>query len=86
MVLLWLLTGAALITAALAWRTAIKTARRLDQLSQMFWALKYQQGELRGHLQHPPSGGQTDPDARSSDAASPPRPADAFVPLSSLKR
>jgi hypothetical protein len=83
MTLLWILTGVALVTAILAWRAARQTARRLDQLSQMFWALKYQYGELRGQLQQ----GTAPPARADAPPASPePRPTDSFVPLSSLRR
>jgi len=88
MILLWLVTGISLATALLAWREARRTAQRLDQLSQMYWALKYQHGELRVQLQ------RTNPSAASDDPAiaapAPPapaaRPTDSFVPLTSLKR
>jgi hypothetical protein len=85
MILLWLVTGVSLATAILAWREARRMSQRLDQLSQMYWALKYQHGELRVQMQRTQSGA---PDAGATGAtpAPPDRPTDAFVPLSSLKR
>jgi hypothetical protein len=86
--LLWILSGAAFVIAMLAWRTARDAARRLDQLSQMYWALKYQHGELRGQLLQtssaPPRPVETAP-GRSA-AGTEASPTDAFVPLSSLRR
>ena len=79
MILPWVLAVAALAVAVLAWVRTRRLAQRLDQLLQMYWELKYQHGELRRELQqltgepHQPAPG-------------PDRPADAFVPLASLKR
>jgi hypothetical protein len=88
MTLLWILSGAALVMAILAWRTARDTARRLDQLSQMYWTLKYQHGELRGQLLQPPSPSPDGVDAAPNRASAGPGagPADGFVPISSLRR
>ena len=82
MTLLWIITCAALVVALVAWRQARRAAARLEQLSQMYWELKYQNGELRVQLQRL-SGGAP---AESSAPASPQRPAEVFVPLASLKR
>lgn len=85
MTLLWIVTGAALVAALAAWRQARLAAARLEQLSQMYWELKYQHGELRVQLQRLGAGaGEAAP---AGAAASPPqRPAEVFVPLASLKR
>lgn len=83
MTLLWFVTGAALVAALVAWRQARRTALRLEQLSQQYWDLKYQYGELRVQLQQRQSG------EAAADAAAPPparTPTEAFVPLTSLKR
>jgi hypothetical protein len=73
--LLWFVAGAAFIAALVAWRQARTAARRLDQLTQMYWELKYQQGELRRA-------------ASGAAPAEPPvaRPTESIIPLSSLKR
>jgi hypothetical protein len=89
MTLLWLVTAASLATAILAWRAARRTARRVDQLSELYWALKYQHGELRVQLQRLQSGaGAEDAETRGAPAAANPadRARDSFVPLSSLRR
>jgi hypothetical protein len=80
---LWIVTVASLLAAVVALIQVRRTATRLEQLSQMYWELKYQQGELRVQLQRL-SG---DAPAASPPAAAPvARPADGFIPLTSLKR
>ena len=78
----WLVAGAALIAALLAWRQARATARRLEQLTQMYWELRYQHGELRVKVQR--LSGDEPRAERVLDAEA--RPPSGFVPLSSLKR
>ena len=82
MFLLWIVTAASLAVALVAWSKARRTARRLVQLTEMYWELKYQHGELRAQLQRRQAG---EPDPAVTP---PPRtPAtDTFVPLTSLKR
>ena len=81
MTLLWFVTGASLAVALVAWSKARRTARRLEQLTEMYWELKYQRGELRARLQRLP-GGEPDPAA----SVTPRRSVDGFVPLTSLRR
>ena len=82
MTILWLITSASLVVALVAWSQARRTAKRLAQISDMYWELKYQQGEQRVRIQRltgelpalppqPPAAGQ---------------PGESFVPLASLKR
>ena len=78
----WIVTAAALAAALLAWRQARQAARRLDQLTQMYWELKYQHGELRVHMDRLTGGGAKVPAAPAS--ATP--PGESFVSLASLKR
>ena len=82
MTLLWLLTGASLVVALMAWRQARQATKRLEQLSQMYWELKYQHGELRVQLQR--ATGEAP--AAAAPAAPAARPTDSFIPLTSLKR
>jgi hypothetical protein len=89
MTVLWVVTGAALVMAVVAWLTARRATARLSQLSEMYWELKYQHGELKnavygGAAQRVPDAGPSG----SSNAASPPpaRPPDGFIPLKSLRR
>jgi hypothetical protein len=82
MTLLWCIAGASLLVALVAWRQARRTAKRLEQLSQMYWELKYQQGELRVQLQR---GAAAAPPA--DEVPLPPAAAGtSFIPLTSLKR
>ena len=81
MTLLWILTGASLAVAFVAWSKARRVGRRLEQLAEMYWELKYQHGELRARLQRTQGG---EPDVPATPA--PQRPADGFVPLTSLRR
>ena len=82
MTLLWFVTGASLLVALIALSQARRTARRLEQLSQNYWELKYQNGELRVRLQQ--LTGEPTPQQTTTPAAAQGR--DSFVPLSSLKR
>ena len=79
----WLLTGVALIVAAVAWVRARRLARRLERLAESYWELRYEHGQLQARVN------RLDPEeAQRSNAPAPdPRAgAVAFVPLSSLKR
>jgi hypothetical protein len=76
----WLLTVAAILTAAWALIRARRVARRLERLTESYWELKYDHGQLRARV------ARLDPDTPDTPADPAPRPgATAFVPLSSLK-
>jgi hypothetical protein len=76
----WLITVAAGLAAAAAWMKARRLARKLERLTESYWELRYEHGQLRSRLN------RLDPEEPA--AAEPPRAAVAtsFVPLSSLKR
>ena len=82
MIILWLVTGVSLLASLVALLWVRRASRRLEELSQQYWGLRYQQGELRAQLQ---AAGLP---AKPSDAQPAPSrgPAEAFVPLSSVKR
>jgi hypothetical protein len=82
MTVLWLIAGASLVVALVAWSQARRTVKRLEQLSQMYWELKYQHGELRAQLQRA-AGGLPPAEQPAAPAAS---ARDSFIPLTSLKR
>ena len=82
MILLWCVTGASLTLALVAWSKARRSGRRLDQLTEMYWELKYQHGELRAQLQRP-AGEEPGTDATPTPRS---QPTDSFIPLTSLKR
>jgi len=85
MTLLWFITGASLAVALVAWSQARRTAKRLAQISEMYWELKYQQGELRVRVRR--MSGELPPlPAQPAQAPEAGQPGESFVPLSSLKR
>ena len=62
----------ACVVALAAFVLARRSARRVTQLTEMYWQLKYDHGELKSSV-HPPA----DPPAP---------PTAAFVPLGAVKR
>ena len=64
--------GAALLVAVTALVQARRTARQLAQMTEMYWQLKFDHGELKAKVDPPP------PVA--------PGPTATFVPLTQLKR
>ncbi len=84
MTLHWLLTIAAVLTAAWALARVRRLTKRLERLTESYWELKYDHGQLRARV------ARLDPEAAATSAPAgepAPRPgATAFVPLSSLKR
>jgi len=78
----WSLTGVAVILALTALVRARRTAKRLERLTESYWELRYEHGQLRARLAalEPPSG-NTQAEAIPRQTGS-----TAFVPLSSLKR
>ena len=82
MTLHWLLAGAAVIVAVAAWAKARRVAKRLERLTESYWELRYEHGQLRARVN------RLEPDASpgtAADAAQPGAGATAFVPLSSLR-
>jgi hypothetical protein len=82
MTLQWFVTGASLLVALVAFNQARRTAKRLEELSQHYWELKYLNGELRVKLQQ--LTGESAQQQTTTPTAAQGR--DSFVPLSSLKR
>jgi HAMP domain-containing protein len=76
---LWLLTGAALVLAGAALFVARRQSKRLERLTESYWELRYEHGQLRARVN------RIDPDQQTAAAAAEP-PASNFIPLSSLKR
>lgn len=83
MTLLWCVTGASLLAALMALSLARRSAKRLEQISQMYWELKYQNGELRVRLDRL-AGGTAAPQEPATAADRP--TLDGFVSLASIKR
>ena len=80
MTLHWLLTVVALIAALTAWAKARRLAKRLERLTESYWELRYEHGQLRARV------GRLDPETPPSTEPTMPAGTTAVVPLSSLKR
>jgi hypothetical protein len=78
--LLWLMTGAALVTAVAALLKARRVARRLERLTESYWELRYEHGQLRARV------ARLDPEQAGAVSEARNAGTTAFVPLSSLKR
>jgi hypothetical protein len=69
---LWIVAVLALVVAVAALVSARHTAHQLAQVTEMYWKLKYDHGELKAKVD-PPSPSAPDPKV-------------TFVPLTQLKR
>jgi hypothetical protein len=79
--LLGLLAGVAVLVALAALAKARRLATRLERLTESYWELRYEHGQLRARVN------RLDPDqAAAATEAAAPAGATHFVPLSSLKR
>jgi len=79
--LLWLLTGAAVLVALAAFAKARRLAKRLERLTESYWELRYEHGQLRARVNRLDPEQQPTAAPEASHAGT-----TAFVPLSSLKR
>jgi hypothetical protein len=72
MAALWIVAFASLFIALAAWVHARRTARQLAQVTEMYWQLKFDHGELKQKV----------------DPSAPPAPdvKQTFVPLSSIRK
>lgn len=75
-----ILAGVALLVALWALAKARRAAKRLDQLQQSYWDLRYEHGRLKGQVK------RLDPDDADPPAEPANTPSQTFIPLSSLKR
>ena len=83
----WLLTGAALLAGAVALIRARRVSRRLERLSEAYWELRYEYGQLSARLARFEQPLATDvADATGPAGAGHEAGVVGFVPLSSLKR
>ena len=82
MTLLGLVSGVAILVALAALAKARRLAARLERLTESYWELRYEHGQLRSRVN------RLDPEQLPPPAADagPPAGTTAFVPLSSLKR
>lgn len=83
----WLATSAVLLVAVAALLRARRTSKRLERLTESYWELRYENGQLRARVTRlePPdpasAGADPNPAAQGRQEAT-----QHFVPLSSLKR
>ena len=61
MTLLWLLTVAALLIAAWALVRARRVTKRLERLTESYWELRYDHGQLRARVERLDPGAQAAP-------------------------
>jgi hypothetical protein len=80
----WFITGAAVLLAVGAFLKARRLAKRLERLTESYWELRYEHGQLRARVNRL----EPEPAAAGAPAEMPPMTGGttAFVPLSSLKR
>jgi hypothetical protein len=76
---LWLVAGSGWVLALAALASARRANRRLTELTDQYWQLKYEHGELKARVR------ALAPTADEIEAARP-APQQTFVPLSSIKR
>jgi hypothetical protein len=78
-----ILTVLAVLAAVVALLTARRTARRLERLTESYWELRYESGQLKARVIRVEAAS-----GPAKEAEEEPRPAvpTAFVPLSSLRK
>jgi hypothetical protein len=76
---LWFVAGTGWLVALAALATARRAARQLAQLTEQYWELKYDHGELKARVK------AIAPTPEEMAAAQPPVQ-QTFVPLASIKR
>lgn len=80
-----LLIALAVLVAAVALLQARSTARKLAHLSESYWELRYEAGQLKGRVTRlEVAAGLRDPEPESDVAKA--AATTTFVPLSSLKK
>jgi len=81
-VVTWTIAGLGLVLALVALVSARRVSRKLDALTQSYWALRYDYTRLRSQVS------RLDPEAAQASPAEPPAPpaSVSFVPLSSMRK
>jgi hypothetical protein len=75
----WFLVGAVLILAALVFERMRRLSKRLERLTESYWDLRYELGQLQSRVN------RLEPEQPNVPAPPPPGTS-AFIPVSSLKR
>ncbi len=76
---LWLVAGSGWLLALVALASARRGSRRLAQLTEQYWELKYEHGELKARV-------KAIAPTPEEFAASQPPVQQTFIPLASIKR
>jgi hypothetical protein len=76
---LWVVAGTGWLLALAALATARRLMRRVTHLTEQYWELKYEHGELKARVR------ALAPTAEEMESSRP-APQQTFVPLSSVKR
>lgn len=76
---LWLVAGSGWLLALVALATTRRASRRLAQLTEQYWELKYEHGELKARV-------KAIAPTPEEVAASQPPVQQTFIPLASMKR
>ena len=69
-----------LLVAVVAVERARRISKRLKRLTESYWDLRYELGQLQARVK------RLEPELREQTTASQPSEPGAFIPLSSLKR
>ena len=77
---LWIVSASGWLLALTALAAARRVSRRLEQLTEQYWQLKYEHGELKARVK------AIAPTPEEIAAAAAPAVQQTFVPLSSMKR
>jgi hypothetical protein len=76
----WLMSGAALVLALLAWGRCRRLSGRLARVSRAYWELRYEYDQLRDRVE------RLEPREAATPAPPEPGAPTSFVPLSALRR
>ena len=76
-----ILAFTAIGAAGLAWFLARRASRRVNQLTDSYWQLRYEYGQLRSRVTRLEGGTEGEPPAAGAEP-----PGGSFIPLSSIKR
>ena len=83
MIVIWCFAAGAFVVAGAALLKSRRTAKQIAALSESYWQLRYEHGQLCSRLERVESSiGQSPKDPLDAPAGT----TTAFVPLSSLKR